>query len=272
MVAITATLIARGAIAQAKPIQDADWGPWEPTTEPGIQARAVCSYDEPGRGKAGRVSHWDYQLKNTQSIGVDIQWSIEEFQQAIHRNDYGATMARHLDATETTPVLSTVLLGTCISVTDLNIRVYTALTPQTPPTPPPSSLPPTPPASTSNVSAAVAGLSEPAESACSKTDWRCSEKECDGGKAKSCYALGVIYQNGDDGLKQDLTKAISLFHNACDGGNSDGCTSLGDLYATGDGVAQDMAIARRYFQQSCNLGDRVSCILAGAPGAEGSAR
>lgn len=271
VMAATATLFACGAIAQTKHMSGADWGPWEPTTEPGIQARAVCSYDGPGPGKAGQTSHWNYQLKNTQPNGVEIQWSIEVFQQAINRNDYGATMNRHLNAAEITPVLSTVLLGTCINVTDLNIRVYTALTPKTPPTPSPTPFHSAPQAPAADAPAAVADPSNGAQHACSKTDAPCFRKECNSGKFTSCSALGTLYEKGDAGLQQDLTKAIPLFHKACDGGNPDGCNSLGTLYATGDGVAQDMDTARKYFHQSCTMGDQVSCLLATPPGGKGTA-
>ena len=58
------------------------------------------------------------------------------------------------------------------------------------------------------------------------------KKACDGGYAKGCSNLGVMYDNGY-GVKQDSFKAVELWTKACDGGNVEGCSNLGIMYSKG---------------------------------------
>src|SRR5262245_23623951 len=53
---------------------------------------------------------------------------------------------------------------------------------------------------------------------------------CARGRAESCTALGVAYENGDV-LARDVELAASLFERGCDGGDPRACTELGVLYA-----------------------------------------
>jgi len=61
------------------------------------------------------------------------------------------------------------------------------------------------------------------------------KKACDGGEARGCYNLGVMYYNGE-GVSQDKVKAAQYYKKACDGGNARGCYNLGILYENGEGV------------------------------------
>lgn len=48
------------------------------------------------------------------------------------------------------------------------------------------------------------------------------QKACDGGVMEGCFNIGVYYAEGK-GVKQDFSKAKSLFGKVCDSGNQDGC-------------------------------------------------
>ena len=47
-------------------------------------------------------------------------------------------------------------------------------------------------------------------------------KVCNGGKAKACYNLGLMYANGE-GITQNKPKAVELFKKACDAGIAQAC-------------------------------------------------
>ncbi|MBI1339663.1 TIR domain-containing protein [bacterium] len=81
---------------------------------------------------------------------------------------------------------------------------------------------------------------------------------CDGGQARGCLHLGVLFKNGL-GVAQDYGTARELFQKACDGGEASGCFSLGGLYANGQGVAQDYGRARALYQKACDGGHTGSC-------------
>jgi hypothetical protein len=47
-------------------------------------------------------------------------------------------------------------------------------------------------------------------------------QSCDGGDAKGCEALGLMYDLGI-GVSRDALHAMTLYSKACDGGDADGC-------------------------------------------------
>ncbi|MDR2507268.1 MAG: sel1 repeat family protein [Candidatus Accumulibacter sp.] len=88
------------------------------------------------------------------------------------------------------------------------------------------------------------------------------KKSCDGGDAKTCTNLGVLYVTGK-GVKQDYARAAELYAKACDGENARGCSSLGELYANGRGVGQDAAKARELYKKACDLWNARACNRLG---------
>ena len=84
------------------------------------------------------------------------------------------------------------------------------------------------------------------------------QKACDGGGAKGCSNLGVLYADGQ-GVRQDYQKATQLYQKACDGGDAGGCYNLGVLYHNGQGVRQNFSTAKQYFGKACDLGFQLGC-------------
>jgi TPR repeat protein len=81
---------------------------------------------------------------------------------------------------------------------------------------------------------------------------------CDHDEAAGCSALGVAYMDGR-GVKKDEARAVTLYQQGCDGGNADGCTGLGMMYADGRGVAKDEAHAVTLYQKGCDGGEAAGC-------------
>jgi len=88
---------------------------------------------------------------------------------------------------------------------------------------------------------------------------RLYQQACDSGDMLPCQILGILYQTGEEGVTQDLGKAVELFQKACDGEMWESCNSLGVMYASGTGVTQDLGQAVILFQQACNAGETQSC-------------
>ena len=59
--------------------------------------------------------------------------------------------------------------------------------------------------------------------------------------------------------KRDYQKAAKLFQKTCDGGDAKGCYNLGVLYENGQGLRQDKSYAKEYFGKACDLGDQLGC-------------
>jgi hypothetical protein len=88
------------------------------------------------------------------------------------------------------------------------------------------------------------------------------EKECAGGKAKSCSDLGLMYSDGE-GVTKDDAKAAELFQKACDRGNAVGCFQLGMSYVNGKGVMKDNNKAAQLYLKACDAGEMISCWSLG---------
>lgn len=84
--------------------------------------------------------------------------------------------------------------------------------------------------------AALAGLSSGCPRQASRLPETASDnvrryaRECDDGVAASCYALGLVFELGEEtrqGVPRDDARARSLFERACDGGEAAACEELG---------------------------------------------
>jgi TPR repeat protein len=93
-------------------------------------------------------------------------------------------------------------------------------------------------------------------------------RACEGGHARGCYGLGVLYNRGE-GVARDAERAATLFRRACEGGHALGCNNLGVLYAKGEGVARDAERAATLYRRACEGGRAVGCSHLGLSYAEG---
>ena len=87
-------------------------------------------------------------------------------------------------------------------------------------------------------------------------------KECNQGKASSCFSLGWEYELGEK-VGQDYKKAASLYKKACDGGDMGACNNLGLRYLNGQGVTKDKKKAAVLYQKSCDGGNMYGCNSLG---------
>jgi TPR repeat protein len=76
----------------------------------------------------------------------------------------------------------------------------------------------------------------------------------DHGDLASITNLGLAYSNGD-GVAQDYAKAREWFEKAADKGVASGMFNLGLTYSNGLGVAQDYAKARDWYEKAADKGD-----------------
>jgi TPR repeat protein len=74
--------------------------------------------------------------------------------------------------------------------------------------------------------------------------------------------LGWLYQNGE-GVPQDYAKAREWFEKAADKGNEEAMTILGQIFAFGLGVRQDSAKAREWWEKVANKGDALAMTKLG---------
>ena len=70
-------------------------------------------------------------------------------------------------------------------------------------------------------------------------------------------SLGALYYNGD-GVAQDYAKVREWYEKAADKGDAVAMTSLGWLYQNGQGVAQDLAKAREWYEKAADKGDAIA--------------
>lgn len=74
----------------------------------------------------------------------------------------------------------------------------------------------------------------------------------------SCRNLGVSYSNGQ-GVRQDFAKARHYYEKGCKLNHGSACNSLGFLYGKGKGVRQNNSTAKKYFGKACDLGEQMGC-------------
>ena len=77
-----------------------------------------------------------------------------------------------------------------------------------------------------------------------------------------CALLGYRYETGD-GVTQDVAVARDLYQRACDRGEPVGCTNLAEAYRSGLGLPPDMTEAVRLFTIGCAGQDSYACTTLG---------
>lgn len=93
-------------------------------------------------------------------------------------------------------------------------------------------------------------------------------RSCDAGSAMGCNRLGVMHFYGG-GAEKNPDKAASLFLASCRAGLADACNNLGFVVDVGRGVKRDSTKAAQLFVAACNGGDVPGCFNAGVLHAAG---
>ena len=80
------------------------------------------------------------------------------------------------------------------------------------------------------------------------------KKKADNGDAYSQYLMGYSYNNGVNGVVQDLTQARSWFKKSADNGYGAAAYFMGWYYFYGEGVDKNMSEAQKWFTKASELG------------------
>ena len=80
------------------------------------------------------------------------------------------------------------------------------------------------------------------------------QKRVDAGDPAAIYHLGVQYEHGRYGLKEDVTRAVELYERAAELGGKGAHYNLGILYANGEGVERDTSKAFRHYEAAAICG------------------
>lgn len=97
--------------------------------------------------------------------------------------------------------------------------------------------------------------------------WR---KAADEEHPASMGLLGRAYMEGKMGFDKDEASGLVLLEKAANGGNTPSSVYLGNIYARGEGVAQDMQRAMKWYEQAASVGDAHAQYIAGLAYLEGS--
>jgi Caspase domain/Sel1 repeat len=89
------------------------------------------------------------------------------------------------------------------------------------------------------------------------------EQAADKGDASAMGSLGDLYYKGE-GVAQDYAKAREWYEKAADKGDANAMGSVGALYYKGEGVARDYAKAREWYEKATAKGNRNAMVLLGA--------
>ena len=74
------------------------------------------------------------------------------------------------------------------------------------------------------------------------------------GSAIAQYNLGLSYSRGQNGVEQDLTKAVELYQQAAQLDHAGAIYNLGTFYSEGKGVERDLTKAVELYQQAAEQG------------------
>ena len=88
------------------------------------------------------------------------------------------------------------------------------------------------------------------------------EEDCKNDIAKSCFALGAMYEEGA-GVEKDYKKAAKYYEKACNLNDGDSCNRLGVMYVEGKGVEKNYKKATKYYEKACKLNNKYGCSNLG---------
>ena len=81
------------------------------------------------------------------------------------------------------------------------------------------------------------------------------KKRIEAGDAEAMYGLGCHYADGDNGLTQNIYKALELWHRAAELGHAPSCYNIGIAYHVGNGVERDEKKSVQYWKLAAMGGD-----------------
>ncbi|MEW5851252.1 MAG: hypothetical protein AB2A00_20865 [Myxococcota bacterium] len=83
------------------------------------------------------------------------------------------------------------------------------------------------------------------------------QKCVDGADAKACYAAGAAYLRDDDEMRAD--KGVQMLSDSCDGGVARSCYKLAVVFEKGKAVTKDLARAQSFYEKACKAGYQKGC-------------
>src|SRR2546427_5969971 len=95
-----------------------------------------------------------------------------------------------------------------------------------------------------------------------------SKKRADSGDADAQANLGLLYGKGE-GVPQDFAQARQWYEKAATQGNAQAQVNLGLLYAKGEGVPQDYAQAPQWYEKAATQGNAQAQVNLGGTYAGG---
>ena len=85
-----------------------------------------------------------------------------------------------------------------------------------------------------------------------------AQRDAEDGNADAQFKLGVMYYEGD-GVPQDFAEARRWFEKAAAQGNAEAQYNLGVMHENGQGGPQDKRAAKEWFRKACDGGDQDGC-------------
>lgn len=93
---------------------------------------------------------------------------------------------------------------------------------------------------------------------CAPDDLTDCTKQCERGHPGSCFALGMMHENGA-GMPRNEARAAEYFQSACDRQHAVACYTLGDMREKGKGGPVDFVAAARWYTMACDANNAQSC-------------
>jgi len=74
------------------------------------------------------------------------------------------------------------------------------------------------------------------------------------GNRANAHLVGLLFLIGEDGVHQNITKALKFLNLAVDAGCGDSAYALGLVYASDSDVSQDFKTSIKYFKKALEFG------------------
>lgn len=89
------------------------------------------------------------------------------------------------------------------------------------------------------------------------------EQACDLNEPAGCRQLGMMYWEGNQGLKKDRTKSIEFLLRACDGNDKPACAQVSEVSLDEVKRPEDQERILRVIEQACQKNEPASCAQLG---------